>query len=94
MAKRIGEILLEKKLVTQEELSRALTEQEQTGEFLGSTLMKMGCISEEQLLQSLSEQLNIPFVNLKDIAIDQAVIDRVPARIVQHYNVVPIGWEH
>jgi type II secretion system protein E len=94
MSKRIGEILVEKKLVTPEELGRALAEHEQTGEFLGATLMKMGYISEEQLLQSLAEQLNIRFVNLRDITIDQAVIAKVPARIVQHYKIVPIAWEH
>ncbi|MFQ5539644.1 MAG: GspE/PulE family protein, partial [Candidatus Binatia bacterium] len=94
MAKRIGEILVEKKLVTADELRRAVAEHEKTGEFLGSTLVKMGYISEEQLLESLSEQLNIPFVNLKYMTIDQAVIRRVPARLVQHYNVMPIRWEH
>src|SRR3989441_4250282 len=93
MAKQIGDILVEKKLVTPEELQRALAEQEKTGEFLGSTLVRMGCISEEQLLQSLSEQLNIPFVNLEQITIDPAVIKRVPARLVEHYKVMPIQWE-
>src|SRR2546426_2682923 len=53
----------------------------------------MGCISEEQLLQSLSEQLNIPFTNLKHLTIDRAVIQRVPARLVEHYKVMPIRWE-
>src|SRR2546425_622347 len=53
----------------------------------------MGCISEEQLLQSLSEQLNIPFVNLKLLTIDQAVIQKVPARLVEHYKVMPVRWE-
>src|SRR5438445_151948 len=93
MAKQIGDILVEKKLVTPEELQRALAEQEKTGEFLGSILIRMGCLSEEQLLQSLSEQLNIPFVNLKDLTIDQAVIQRVPARLVEHYKVMPVRWE-
>src|SRR5437899_6071661 len=93
MAKQIGDILVEKKLVTPEELQRALAEQEKTGEFLGSILIRRGCLSEEQLLQSLSEQLNIPFVNLKDLTIDQAVIQRVPARLVEHYKVMPVRWE-
>src|SRR3989454_7897114 len=93
MAKEIGDILVEKKLVTEEELQRALAEQEKTGEFLGSALIRMGCISEEQLLQSLSEQLNIPFTNLKHLTIDRAVIQRVPARLVEHYKVMPIRWE-
>ena len=94
MANRMGEILVEKKLVSPEDLKRALIEHEQTGEFLGAALMRLGYISEEQLLQTLSDQLNIPFVNVKEITIDQAVINRVPARIVQHYKVIPIGWDH
>lgn len=93
MAKQIGDILVEKKLVTLEELQRALAEQEKTGEFLGSALIRMGCISEEQLLQSLSEQLNIPFVDLEQLTIDRAVIQRVPARLVEHYKVMPVRWE-
>jgi type II secretion system protein E len=93
MAKQIGELLVEKKLVTPEALDRALAEQERTGEFLGSTLIKMGCLSEEQLVKLLSEQFNIPYVNLKEMTIDQAVINRVPARIAQHYKVVPIRWD-
>src|SRR5437762_14274568 len=90
MAKRIGDILVEKKLVTPEELQRALAEQEKTGEFLGSILIRMGCLSEEQLLQSLSAQFNIPFVNLKDLTIDQAVIKRVRARLVDAYTAMPV----
>ncbi len=93
MAKLIGEILVENKLVTPEELNRALVEHEETGESLGSTLIKMGYISEEDLLRSVSEQLNIPFVNLEDITIEQAVISKVPARLVHHYKVTPISWE-
>ncbi len=94
MAKRqIGEILVEKKLVTLEELNRAIMEHEKNGESLGSALIRLGYISEEQYLQSLSDQLNIPFVNLKDTAIGQSVIKKAPARLVQHYKVMPIGLE-
>jgi type II secretory ATPase GspE/PulE/Tfp pilus assembly ATPase PilB-like protein len=93
MARQIGDILVEKGLVTPDELQRALAEQERTGEFLGLALIKMGCISEEQLLRSLSEQLNIPFVDLEQLTIDRAVIKRVPARLVEHYKVMPVRWE-
>ena len=86
MAKQIGDILVEKKLVTEEELQRALAEQEKTGEFLGSALIRMGCISEEQLLQSLSEQLNIPFTNLKHLTIDRAVIHWPNGRVEEFKN--------
>src|SRR5919198_3835594 len=93
MAKQIGDILVEKKLLTPEELKRAHAEQQKTGEFLGSTLVRMGSISERELLQALSEQLNMPFVDLEQMRIDGSVIKRVPARVVQHYKVMPIQWE-
>jgi general secretion pathway protein E/type IV pilus assembly protein PilB len=94
MAKQqIGEILVEKKLVTLEELNQAIGEHEKNGESLGSALIRMGYISEEQYLRSLSEQLNIPFVDLKNTKIEQSVIKRAPARLVQHYKVMPIDWD-
>ena len=46
------------------------------------------------MLQSYSEQLNIPFKTLKNLPIEQEVIQRVPARLVQHYKVMPIGWDN
>jgi len=94
MAKSIGAILVEKKLVKPEELNLVHAQQEKNGESVGSALVKMGTISEVQLLESFSEQLNIPFKNLKDLVIDQDVIKRVPARFVQHYKVMPVGWEN
>jgi len=94
MAKSIGTLLVEKKLVKPEELNLALAQQEKNGESVGSALIKMGTISEVQLLQSFSEQLNIPFKKLKDLVIEQDVVKRVPARLVQHYKVMPIGWEN
>lgn len=93
MSQRIGEILVEKKLVTPEELDRALAEQKKTGEFLGSILIKMGYISEEQLLRAVSEQRNIPFVILKETPIDEAAVRTVPVRFVQYYKVMPIRLE-
>ncbi len=94
MAESIGTILVEKQLVKPEELNLALVQQEKNGESVGSALVKMGTISEAHLLQSFSEQLNIPFKNLKDLTIKQDVIQKVPARFVQHYKVMPIGWEN
>jgi len=94
MAESIGTILVEKQLVKPEELKLALGQQEKNGESVGSALIKMGTISEAQLLQSFSEQLHIPFKNLKDLTIKQDVIQKVPARFVQHYKVMPIGWEN
>ncbi len=93
MARLIGEILLEKKLVTPADLKRAMAEHEKTRQFLGTILVSMGIISEEQLLRAVSEQRGILFIRLKDVEIEEAAVRAVPVRIVQHYKVMPIRIE-
>ena len=93
MALRIGEILVEKRIIAPEDLSRALAEQQRTGEVLGQVLIKMGFISERQLLQVLAEQLGIPFVELKEVKIHDNAIKNVPAKLAWHYKVMPLSIE-
>ncbi len=57
----LGELLLEKGLLSEDELSRALTEQKETGEVLGQILIRLGFVSEKDLRHILSEQLGMPF---------------------------------
>ncbi|HLB02429.1 MAG TPA: F0F1 ATP synthase subunit beta [Nitrospiria bacterium] len=57
-ARRLGNILVEKRLVLPEQLEIAIQAQKETGELLGSVLVRMGAITEQQLLQVLSEQLD------------------------------------
>ena len=93
MAIRLGEILLEKKLITKEQLETALKEREKTGEFLGQILIRMGAISEAELAKALSQQMGLAYVNLKELKIDDAVIRRVPAKFVWHYKIMPVKLE-
>ena len=55
---RLGELLVAKKLITPEQLEKALRRQRETGEPLGSTLVKLEFLSEKKLLRALSEQLD------------------------------------
>lgn len=64
MKPRLGEILVEKKLITPEQLEKALQRQRETGEPLGSALIKLEYISEAKLLGALSEQLDRPAMEL------------------------------
>jgi hypothetical protein len=57
---QLGELLVAKKLITPEQLQKALVRQRETSEPLGSTLVKLGYISEKQLLAALSEQADRP----------------------------------
>ena len=63
MAKKqtdIGKIFVEKKTITPEQLKEALVDQKKTGEKIGSILVSKGYITEDVLLDVLSQQLNIP----------------------------------
>ena len=92
MGMRLGEMLIDKKLITAQQLESALKEQQESGELIGRILVNRGYLKEEELLMSLSEQLNIPFIRLQDIVIDPQAIKKVPAKFVWHYKIVPIEY--
>lgn len=74
--KKIGEIFIDKGLITTDQLQAVLMDQRATKEFLGKILLKKGLITEEDFLQALSEQLGFPFIRLKkeDINIDTTLL--------------------
>ncbi len=88
--KRLGDILIERGLITEETLKKALTAQEKTGEKLGELLLKMGLIKEEDLYSALSEIYNVPYVNLEEIVIDSDVVKLIPEHICRRYKIIPI----
>jgi len=62
--RKIGEIIVEKGFCSEEDIQRALSVQEKYGSKIGTILINMGTITEDQLLDALSDQFSIPF--LKD----------------------------
>ncbi|MFH0763888.1 MAG: ATPase, T2SS/T4P/T4SS family [Candidatus Omnitrophota bacterium] len=93
MALRLGEILVEKKMITQDKLKEAIAEQKRTGEILGQVLIRMGAVSESDMLHVLAEQQGIPFVDLRKTKIDESVIKSVPPKFAWHYKIMPIRME-
>ncbi|MBN1869291.1 MAG: Flp pilus assembly complex ATPase component TadA [Candidatus Omnitrophica bacterium] len=90
MPLRIGDILVEKKIITQEELDLAVKEHQNTKEFLGQALVRLNIITEEKLLKVLAEQQGVKFLNLKEMKIADKVIESVPAKFAWHYKIMPI----
>jgi len=93
MALRLGEILVEKGVITAKELELAVTQQQKTKKLLGQILIEMGLITEKKLLQVLAEQQGVAFVELKNIKIDEKVLKAVPAKFVWHYKIMPVSLE-
>ncbi|MGI9285363.1 MAG: hypothetical protein ACR2P1_08235, partial [Pseudomonadales bacterium] len=63
---RIGDLLVQQQLITEQQLQDALRQQKVTGQKIGRTLIDLGLIEEDQLLRLLSRQLKIPFLELGD----------------------------
>ncbi len=93
MALRLGDILVEKKLITPSELNIALGEQQRTKEMLGQILIRMGFVAERDMLQFLAEQQGLPFVDLKTIDVDEKVLKNVPAKFIRHYKIMPLSLD-
>ena len=91
MAIKLGELLLNEKMITPEQLDEALKHQTVFGVKLGSSLVEMGGISEEQLCNFLSRKLEVPAVSPRAMSfIPLDVLALVPANLAKKYRVVPI----
>ncbi|OGL44213.1 MAG: type IV-A pilus assembly ATPase PilB [Candidatus Schekmanbacteria bacterium RBG_16_38_10] len=88
---RIGELLVEAGLITNEQLEEALKSQKQFGGRLGSILVKMGIISEDSVTSFLSQQYGVPSINLDDFEIDPGICKLVPLKTAMKYEIIPIS---
>lgn len=81
-----GEILIQKGLISQEQLAGALGEQEVTKEFLGKILLRKKWVKEHDLMAALSEHFNIPLIDLKNEYIDWEIVKHFsPSLILDHH---------
>ncbi|MBF0120879.1 MAG: hypothetical protein HQK79_18785 [Desulfobacterales bacterium] len=89
----LGEILVQKRLVTQEQLEAALRIQTSGDRRLGHILIKMGVITDDQLLEALSDQHDIPLCNI-DREFNSNAINLVPRYLCRKYSVFPVAIEN
>jgi MSHA biogenesis protein MshE len=75
---RIGDLLVQNGVLTEPQLMEALDKQKQTRQKLGKTLLTMGYVKEQQFLEFLSQQLNIPLVELNHYSFNQDDVLRLP----------------
>jgi MSHA biogenesis protein MshE len=85
---RIGDLLVAQQIITEEQLGQALAAQRKTGRKLGNQLVDMGYVEENTLLQLLSKQLNIPFVELKHFRFDKTLVQTLPETLARRYRVM------
>jgi type IV pilus assembly protein PilB len=92
MADRIGDLLLEEGLVTREALKEALDRQKVEGGRLGYHLVRLGQVSEEDLVHILSEQFGMPAIDLRSLYphVERDLLQLIPEGISMRYTVFPV----
>ncbi len=91
---QLGQILLRRGLITEDQLNEGLKRQMETHEVLGQILLGMGAIRTDDLNSALGAQQGMITVFLDELSIPQDVIDRVSVSIATIYKVVPVSFEH
>jgi type IV pilus assembly protein PilB len=87
---KLGELLIRTGRVNQAQLNEALALQKDQGGRLGTNLVKLGYLSEKQLVDSLSQHFKVSSVDLNGMEIDEAVIKIIPADIARKYTILPV----
>ncbi|WP_339301236.1 ATPase, T2SS/T4P/T4SS family [Paenibacillus sp. FSL K6-2441] len=88
--KRLGELLLESGIITEQQLQAALEEQQRARKKLGDVLLAQGVLTEHQLIEVLEFQLGIPHVTLSRFQIDAKLSQVIPEQMARRYQVLPI----
>lgn len=88
--KKIGDLLVEKNLITPTQLEEGLLEQSVSGKRIGEILVEKGYINEEELIETISERLSIPKISLESMVIDPNIIHRIEVAIARRYTLIPI----
>lgn len=85
---RIGEILVQQKLVTEEQVGAALEQQKKSGRKLGRIFIDSGFVTEEAMSQALARQLDIPFINLRSFDLKPDVVQRLPEAQARRFRAI------
>ncbi|TDT36983.1 MSHA biogenesis protein MshE [Halospina denitrificans] len=88
---RIGDLLVQNEVITEDQLQTALQEQKKTGRKLGKTLTGLGYLDEDQLLNFLSKQLDIPFVQLRHYNFDDDLIKKLPEAQARRFRAIVLA---
>src|SRR4051794_7875786 len=90
MPDKLGELLVRTGRINPAQLNEALALQKEQGGRLGTNLVKLGYLTEKQLVEALSQHFNVPSVDLTGVEIDEAVLKIIPADLARKYTILPV----
>ena len=87
---KLGELLVRTGRINPTQLNEALALQKEQGGRVGTNLVKLGYLTEKQLVESLSQHFNVPSVDLNGVEIEEAVLKIIPADLARKYTILPV----
>jgi type IV pilus assembly protein PilB len=88
--KQLGELLLEKGMITEAQLEKAVKIQKEKGGLIGQILVMLGYAKEEEIAQVLTVQYGFPYLPLESYEISAEVIKLIPENVAKQYNLIAI----
>ena len=92
--RRMGDLLIDKGLVTETRIKEAISMQAKQGKRMGQILVDKGWVSEQDMLTALSEQLNLPFSKLRVGLFDPDIARQIPREVARRLKVLPLFKVH
>lgn len=90
ITKQLGELLIEKGLINQAQLDKALKVQKDKGGLIGQILVLLGYVKEEEIAQVLTVQYGFPYLPLESYDISADMIKLIPENVAKQYNLIAI----
>jgi type IV pilus assembly protein PilB len=89
---QLGRMLVEAKLLTEEQLKMAVEFQKSVGGKLGAIMVKLGFIEEATLIKFIARQQGLPIVNLDELILPENLVKRIPPKLIEKHGVLPIRY--
>ena len=90
---RLGDCLVQKGMINEEQLEQALIKQKENGTKLGETIVDMGLVSENEMIDILVDQLGIEYVDVRKIKIDEEAARLLKEDFLRKNTLLPIGYD-
>lgn len=90
ITKQLGELLIDRKIITPEQLNKALEYQKVNGGLIGEILVQLGFSKEEDIAQVLTAQYGFPYLPLANYDIDAEVVRIIPEQVARQFCLIPI----
>ena len=90
VTKQLGELLLERSIINEEQLNKALKVQKERGGLIGQVLVNLGYAKEEEIAQALTVQYGFPYLPLECYEINVEAMRLIPQNVSEQYNLIAI----